>query len=257
MSKREKITSLIILGEIIAHNHSTSVSNASKRGVRDMRGIGSWTKDFDKWVGDVKIASMRHFADHPLIDELNNAIAQKEYRVILGLLESINSDEEYFINASTVKYEEDSPMSNNKAIDPKKVFIVHGHDEEAIAKTENFVRKMGLNPIILHDQASMGKTIIEKIEAYTDVGFAIVLYTPCDETKNGQFRARQNVVIEHGYLMSKIGRDRVIPLVKGAVETPGDIAGVVYVRMDNGKEWERQLVKELIAAGYNADANRI
>ena len=58
------------------------------------------------------------------------------------------------------------------------VFIVHGHDDLAKTETARFVEKLGFTAIILHEQASGGKTIIEKIEAYANIGFGIVLYTP-------------------------------------------------------------------------------
>ncbi|HNW99435.1 MAG TPA: nucleotide-binding protein [Bacteroidales bacterium] len=99
-----------------------------------------------------------------------------------------------------------------------EVFIVHGHDEAAKTKTARFIEKLGLKPIILHEQASGSKTVIEKIEAYSNVGFGIVLYTPCDigaknEAKpNIKSRARQNVVFEHGFLIGKIGRENVCAL---------------------------------------------
>tara|TARA_R110001583_G_scaffold109189_1_gene257851 strand:- start:1101 stop:1250 length:150 start_codon:yes stop_codon:yes gene_type:complete len=42
------------------------------------------------------------------------------------------------------------------------------------------VESKGLEPIILHMQASGGRTIIEKIDHYSNVGIGIVLYTECD-----------------------------------------------------------------------------
>ena len=59
-----------------------------------------------------------------------------------------------------------------------------------------FISSLGLQPIILHQQASLGRTIIEKIEHYSNVGFGVVLYTPCDiGQKAGEltsfYRARQ------------------------------------------------------------------
>ncbi len=94
--------------------------------------------------------------------------------------------------------------------------------------------------IILHEQASAGKTVIEKIETITDVAFAVVLYTPCNkgrakETKveYERNRARQNVIFEHGYLIAKLGRERVCALVISDIETPGDISGIVYIPMDD------------------------
>lgn len=136
-----------------------------------------------------------------------------------------------------------------------QVFIVHGHDEIAKLDVANFISDLGLEPIILHMQASLSMTIIEKIEHYSNVGFGIVLYTPCDVgSKVGdltrKYRARQNVVFEHGYLMGKLGRPRVIAIVKGDVETPNDISGVVYVPMDANGDWKNQLSVELRGAGY-------
>ncbi len=137
-----------------------------------------------------------------------------------------------------------------------QVFIVHGHDEIAKLDVANFISSLGLEPIILHMQASSGMTIIEKIEHYSNVGFGIVLYTPCDVGQKvgdlaGQHRARQNVVFEHGYLIGKLGRPRVAAIVKGAVETPNDISGVVYVGMDVTGSWQEQLKIEMRGAGYH------
>ena len=145
----------------------------------------------------------------------------------------------------------------------KKVFIVHGHDNEAKQELARVLEKSDFEAIILHEQPNSGKTIIEKIERYTDVGYAIVLYTECDKgrDKNVQIeqeksRARQNVVFEHGYLIAKLGRDHVCALVKGDVETPGDISGVVYVPMDENGAWKMQLAKDMQDVGLPVDMNK-
>ena len=146
------------------------------------------------------------------------------------------------------------PVARNK----RKVFIVHGRDNEAKQEVARFLTSLGLEPIILHEQASSGMTIIEKIERYTnEADFALVLYTPCDqgrgvfETKVApRSRARQNVVFEHGYLMAKLGRENVCALVKGEIETPNDISGVVYVQLDGFGGWKNEVAKELKACGY-------
>lgn len=144
-----------------------------------------------------------------------------------------------------------------------QVFIVHGHDEEAKTKTARFVEKLGFEAIILHEQASSSRSIIEKIEEYSDVGFGIVLYTPCDiggkqtEKPKLNSRARQNVVFEHGFLIGKIKRENVCALVKGDVELPNDISGVVYIPMDNADSWKYTIAKEMRASGYYIDMNKI
>lgn len=140
----------------------------------------------------------------------------------------------------------------------RKVFIVHGRNNEVKQEVARFVETVGLEPIILHEQASSGMTIIEKIERYAnDADFALVLYTPCDHGRGAhdtkvppRNRARQNVVFEHGYLMAKLGRENVCALVKGDIETPNDISGVVYVEIDSQGAWKAEVAKELKACGY-------
>lgn len=140
----------------------------------------------------------------------------------------------------------------------RKVFIVHGRDNEAKLEVANFVISLGLDAIILHQQASVGLTIIEKIERYAnDADFALVLYTPCDQGRGTQetkvparYRARQNVVFEHGYLIAKLSRQNVCALKKGDIEIPNDISGVVYVDFDQYGGWKAEVVKELRACGY-------
>ena len=158
------------------------------------------------------------------------------------------------IEESSVK-EKQKQMSN-------KVFVVHGHDNEAIQEMARTLEKGGFEPIVLHEQPDAGLTIIEKIERYADVCYAVVLYTECDRgrDKNApaeqeQNRARQNVVFEHGYLIGKLGRYRVSALVKGTVETPGDISGVVYIAMDKSGAWKVQLAKNMQDVGLPVDMN--
>ncbi|MFD2831423.1 TIR domain-containing protein [Corticicoccus populi] len=148
-------------------------------------------------------------------------------------------------------------------IDKAKVFIVHGQDNELKLEIARFIERMGFEPIILHEQASNGMTIIEKIEQYSNVSFGIILYTPCDigYQKNNEdkklYRARQNVVFEHGYLIAKLGRNNVCALVKQEVETPNDISGVVYIPFDKNGGWQIPLAKEMKGSGYNIDFNLI
>jgi predicted nucleotide-binding protein len=105
--------------------------------------------------------------------------------------------------------------------------------------------------------------VCKKIEEFSNVGYGIVLYTPCDigakkgDEKNLHTRARQNVVFEHGYLIAKLGRRNVCALVKEKIEIPNDISGIVYVNMDDHKAWKIEVANELRNAGYNIDMNLI
>ena len=153
------------------------------------------------------------------------------------------------------------PLENRPA-DKTKVFIVHGHDEGPREAVARLLEKQGLEPIILHEQASRGMTIPEKLIAHGEVGFAVVLLTPDDfgRTKaetTDKPRARQNVILELGYFVGRLGRDKVCALLKGGIEMPSDYVGTVYINWDAGGAWMLELAKELRAAGYDVDLNKI
>ncbi len=127
-----------------------------------------------------------------------------------------------------------------------EVFVVHGRDEGAKETVARFLTRLGLQPIILHEQPNQGRTIIEKFEEYAQVSYAVVLLTPDDkcisETGDCTFRARQNVILELGYFIGQLGRKHTCALLKGDIEIPSDFDGVLYVKMDDGGGWKAQLV---------------
>lgn len=137
-----------------------------------------------------------------------------------------------------------------------KVFIVHGHDSATKESVARYLEKIGLDPIILHEQPNGGKTIIEKFEVYSDVGFAVILLTPDDvgNTKDNKdslkARARQNVIMELGYFLGKLGRARVCALYKEGVEIPSDYQGVLYTVHDASEGWKIKLAQELNECGF-------
>lgn len=144
----------------------------------------------------------------------------------------------------------------------EKVFIVHGHDSEAKESVARLLSAIGLVPVILNEQANLGMTIVEKIEANADVGFAVVLLTPDDVGKGKdetdlEPRARQNVLLELGYFMARLERKRVCALKKGSVSVPSDFAGMLWQNIDEGGGWKLKLARELAAVGYNVDFGRI
>ena len=162
-------------------------------------------------------------------------------------------------------------LNNNDGVeadtmnDNHKVFVVHGRDELVKIDVARFLEHLGIKPIILHEQANQGKTVIEKIESYTNVGYGIILYTPCDKgglascvDEDLKYRARQNAVFEHGYLIGKLGRNRVCALMKDDIEVPNDISGVLYIKYREGESgWKLEMAKELKNAGYDIDLNAL
>lgn len=70
-------------------------------------------------------------------------------------------------------------------------------------------------------------------------------------------RARQNVVLEHGYFIGKLGRERVLALHRDKVELPSDLQGILYTPFDSNDSWMFTLAKEMKVVGYNIDMNKV
>ena len=134
----------------------------------------------------------------------------------------------------------------------KKVFVVYGHDNNARTQLEAMLRRWDLEPLIIDQLASKGQTIIEKLEEYTgQANFGE------DDKK---FRARQNVVLELGMLLAKIGRSKVAILLSQAdkMEKPSDIDGLIYIPFSNNvEEGKVSLAKELKRNGYTIDIENL
>lgn len=255
-----------LTGEVVQAFHSRGSEFGQER-------FNTWRRKFSQFLddnlpGEVSIlnAKLTHYAFSVLHGETDaERFWRQDGETMLAYIDSliidVDNDEYDFRETES---EEESVMQLPQTEKPKsKVFIVHGHDGEAKERTARFIEKLGFEAIILHEQPSRSMTIIEKIESYSnDVGFGIVLYTPDDmgnvkgDAEKGElkYRARQNVVFEHGFLIGKIGRKNVTPLVEGAIELPNDISGIVYI---NDKDWQLDIAKEMKAAGYDIDFNKL
>lgn len=149
-----------------------------------------------------------------------------------------------------------------KELSSRRVFVVHGHDDGLKETVARFLAKLDLDPVILHEQPNRGRTIIEKFEDHSDVAFAVVLFTPDDmgypagKVDDSKPRARQNVVLELGFFMAALRRDRVCVLYKGGVDVPSDYSGVLYEEVDPRGAWRFRLASEIKSAGIDVDLNR-
>ncbi len=165
----------------------------------------------------------------------------------------------------------ENPATNSQTstLSNTKVFIVHGHDEKLRLEVEKFLTQLGLEPIVLMDKPNEGKTIIEKFEKHSDVGFAVVLATPddiaflakkhdsaktIDDLGAPEWRARQNVIFEWGFFVGKLDRDRVALIYKSPTTPPSDLIGLVHIPYQTKfEEVKMQLLTELRTAGMAAE----
>lgn len=247
------------------------------------RGIGAHLPEFVKWHRDAESAIARTYGDDsPGLQRFSKipfdfdepGLEQhmpgywddhnKRLAVANALLTSMHDEaakeEQYEFELAQATKRAPARIANRQH--SSRVFVVHGRDLATKANVARFLEKLGLEPIILHEQPSQSRTIVEKFESFSDVGFAVVLLTADDVGKLSlgeealHPRARQNVIFEFGYFIGKIGRDKVCALLEAGVDKPSDLDGIVYVPLDQADAWKMQLVKELKAAGYNVDANK-
>jgi len=254
--------------------------------IDELKTIKRGSAQFKKWVRDTQVAlehifgkESRHITDFNKIRYSLGAFStstpdhefQQRYvdglenakHVLVSMVEEI---QEYWEEKSgkEVTAEDNRLGTASHQLHSSKIFIVHGHDGGTKETVARFISQLGLEPIISHEQPSQGRTIIEKFEDHSDVGYAIALITPDDigssikepgNTKQRP-RARQNVIFEFGYFLGKLGRHKVAGLVKGDIEVPSDYSGVLYVPIDESGAWRFLLIKELKSAGYDVDANK-
>lgn len=251
--------------------------------INDLEKLRRGSAQFKKWIRDTQVAlehifgnESRHITDFSQIryslGAFSSATAEHKFQaryidglenarqVLTSMIEEI---QEYWNEETLTKSTSEQILNDTLEKDYfNKVFIIHGHDGGTKETVARFISTLGLEPVILHEQANQGRTIIEKFENHSDVGYAIALITPDDagssikEPENIRQRARQNVIFEFGYFIGKLGRHRVAGLVKGDIEIPSDYAGIMYIPIDESGAWRFLLLKELKSVGYDVDANK-
>ncbi len=249
--------------------------------IPELKKLDPDSEQFWKWHRDTQIAisytfidSNRHIKDFdsiyfsPLISFAGTTLPECQQAYISGL-ESATEVLQLMLDEIEQYWPDDTqastPSSSNKISqrNTNEVFVIHGRDTGTRDTVARFLEQLKLKPVILSEQSSQGRTIIEKFEQHSEVGFAVALLTPDDAgslkgaRNKPNPRARQNVIFELGFFIGKLGRKHVCALTKGEVEIPSDYSGVLYISLNDPDGWKIKLFKELKAAGYDVDANRI
>ncbi len=156
------------------------------------------------------------------------------------------------------------PTGQAEGTGETRVFLVHGHDHASLQQAARLMEQLELVPIILAEEVSRGRTIIEKLEERARAHAAVVLLTPDDvgstaaEAPQGlRPRARQNVILELGYFLGLLGRHRVVVLYTPGIELPSDFVGVEYIKLDGEGAWKLRVARELRAGNLPVNLNHL
>lgn len=219
------------------------------------------TDEFAREYDNCAFGIVTLFREPSVTEEMSQF--EKDLDEKIRCIESIIERVELISLGSSHPAPEPPQVSQLRQSASKKVFVVHGHDEAAKTSLEVLLREIGLDPVVLHRQADVGQTVIEKFEKHSDVDYAFILLTPDevaylrseeekeDKNRKKELRARPNVIFEFGYFVGKLGRSRVCCLYTGDVSLPSDVNGMIYKRYQNSiEEVAYSIIKDLKASGY-------
>jgi predicted nucleotide-binding protein len=172
------------------------------------------------------------------------------------------SDIERMRPASAAKARPVEQTSPPEPTASRKVFVVHGRDENAKNEVTLFLKKIGLEDIVLHQRPNRGRNLLTKFQEEAEgASFAVILMTPDDDggLAGGaqRKRARQNVVFELGFFIGKFGTPRVAALIVPGVEKPSDFDGICWIEFGRGTNWKNELARELKEARVPFDSDEI
>lgn len=228
------------------------------------RVFGTDTADYGRYSNAAYLDDGPHFYNDHFVPphEWQTTLEKSKQTSIALLKKAVLGLEEELAERDIQTDQTVEVISTEKRELSSKVFVVHGHNQGPREAVARFLERINLEPIVLHEQPNSGQTIIEKFEKNSaDVSFAIILLTDDDVGGAGvdalQPRARQNVILELGYFIGKLGRDRVCAIRSGDIELPSDILGIVWTNFDDNGGWKMELGKELKAAGHEIDWNKI
>ena len=149
---------------------------------------------------------------------------------------------------------------------PRRIIVVPGTDETMKQTLTLALKKLGLASVVMSEEPAQGKKIVEHYADYKDVGFALVLLSPDlyvypkgEEATKRERIPRQDVLLLFGFLLGKLGKDRVLAFYRESPNFafPIDFEGVKFTALDERGSWKHTLIRELVGCGYVVDAERL
>lgn len=223
----------------------------------------------ESWANGVERLLVAMFADRSVADEFmavdaggpfmsagQDQIRDRTSRVLEARFENLRA---IHLRIRFFPRQAPGPRARTTDRSKKRIFIVHGRDRGMRSEVEAYVRRLGLDPVILEDEAGGMRTIIEKFERYSDVAFAMVILSADDVGRANtetdlKPRARQNAILELGFFINALTRDMVLVIVPSDLELPSDLHGSGEIRW--GSEWKTKLVREIRQAGLEFDESK-
>ncbi len=187
--------------------------------------FADFRKGFDRslyqllWFGGFK------FAVYPYYRETTITIGAPERRQIEAVFEVFEK------NVERCKL----PPLPEKPKSTPIVFIGHGGSGQWKELKDHLHEKHGYRIEAYEIGARTGHAIRDILEEMLNkTSFAILVMTGEDEVKNGEMRARQNVIHELGLFQGRLGFTKAIVLLEDGIEEFSNIHGINQIRYSKG-----------------------
>lgn len=137
------------------------------------------------------------------------------------------------------------------------LIILHGHDLTARLEMVNFLQSKlpHVKPVLMIEGTDGAASLPEKFERLAcNARGAVALLTPDDlalarnAPQSAAARARQNVILEIGWAWARLGRHRLLLLVRGPIEVPSDLSGVDLHRFSSSPLECAEVVRDFVAS---------
>ena len=150
----------------------------------------------------------------------------------------------------------------------QRVLVACGSDDQMKTVLIESLEKLWLMPVVVCEEPGHGRKIVTHFGDYYDVRFAMVLLSPDDyvyakseEPTKRKLKASLDVVFELGFLLGKLGKERVLVLFreseKGEFDVSLDFEGIQCVPFDDRESWKLALIRQLSDCGYSIEDDRI
>ena len=133
-----------------------------------------------------------------------------------------------------------------------KAFISHGGRKLSLTRIEDFLRVLGVEPVVVERQSSESREVHHNVDHYRELcDFAIVLWTKDLKDEKGNWHPSGSVSVESGELRMQF-KNRVIYLHEAGVSLPAMASSIVfetYTVKNMGPAFQR-IVTELREWGW-------
>ena len=141
-----------------------------------------------------------------------------------------------------------APTKLNSQVRSNQIFLIYEKVNPMVSDVTNMLENLDLEVITVNSP----QELTDKIVTYPHVSFAVVILSP----HQAKHQPTQNTIYTLGYLVGCLGNTNVVAVYskKQGLEIP-DVSNILWIEYKTG--WYLKLVKELEAANFEVDANKL